>query len=327
MGQQLTTEITQATPFNFTIDRFAAHYILTQDEVDIEQFTRQKFCKNIKSIVTEMLVNHMNECDAQRIVERINPGEKDTEQERHLENCENIANFYVTIANLYAIVKKASDTPGITTCPIHSLQNMKDIINVQMQNINLAKDIYFLEEIDNTRELKTLYFDVYDPSSQLYTHMSDTANSQFQQDIRDFYTGFAGHELPSDIIEYNDISLEKCNISSSSENEQLFETYGRSLADIITCSKKIHNDTVSILEQIIIKIDGVDTINPNLNLLQVNEFVKNTREKIIEESIENLDKYKKGLEIFETVVEHLVNRTMQNQLYELNKQLHFLFTQ
>ena len=348
MGQQLAIEIGEEVPLHVVVDRAAAHYIITQNETDIEQFTQEDFCKDVELLVTDILSRNVSDLDTQLISQRINKGEKlvDITQaipcavgsEADQSDREAIARFYVSIAHLYAVLAKASGAPNVPKREVNvddiepGLQRIKDIIHVQLRNVQLAKAVYQLEEkIEHRKsglpDLEPLYFDVYDPSAQLYTQMSDAAKIQFEDDIRNFYVGFADEEIPSDVSTYADITLSKCCQSRDRESTELFEKYGHSLADIITSSKKAHSEIYPIMDQILIEVDGTVTVQPDLNVEQLDALMQNARETIVGEYMENERKYLKGLEMFEAIVEHQLGRTMQNQLANLNNQLYILVSQ
>ena len=348
MGQQLAIEVAEDTPLYVVVDRAAAHYILTQSEADIEQFTQEDFCKNVESLVADILSKNVSDLNAQIILQRINKGEKlvDVTQmipcgvgsETGQSDREAIARFYVAIAHLYAVLAKASGVLGVPDTEVmvddtkSRLQRIKDILHIQLQNVQLAEDVYQLEkEIEHKKgvlpDLEPLYFDVYDPSAQLYTHMSDAAKTQFEYDIKHFYTGFADEDMPSDVSTYRDIPLSKCCQQRDRGSTELFEEYGRSLADIITGSNKARSEFSPIMNEIIIEVDGIVTIHPDLNVEQLDALIQNARETIVGEYMENESKYLKGLEMFEAIVEHQLGQTMQSQLANLNDQLYILVSQ
>ena len=348
MGQQLAVEMSEDIPLHIVVDRATAHYISTQTNIDVERFAQEDFCKDVESLVTDILSRNVNDLDAQVILQRITKGQKQVDMseitpcvagsETGLSDREAIARFYTAVAHLYAVLARASGGAGIPDTEVNvdntepRLQRIKDIIRIQLQNVRLIEDVYQLEKKMEYRksvlpDLEPLYFDVYDPSAQLYTQMSEGATAQFRDDIKSFYAGFADDDIPPDILTYADITLSKSHKSSGQEFPELLKEYGRATADIVASARGADSQIAPIMDQVIVEIDGVRTVHPDLNIDRLNALMENAREVIVGEYIENEGKYLKGLEIFEAVIEHQLGRTMQNQLANLNNQLYVLVSQ
>ena len=353
MGQQVSVEVSEDIPLPEAIDKISAHYITTQTAEDMELFTQEEFCSTVMKLLSDIFLKRIHDLDSQLVLQRIKKGSKaldlaeltprtfeghDSER-AHLD----IADFYVRIAHLYSVVARALNMSNLLDITqkargmrSHSepsrLENIKSLVDTQLRNVHLAKEIYGLEEKMQQRKeelpnLEPLYFDVYDPSAQLYTGMSKKAKRRFEEDIKGFYKGFTQEDIPSGISGYSDISLSKSCKSDKDDDTPLFEEYGQRMGDVVVGARKARDELLGIINSLMLEEEGVKTVHPELTTDKLNELIERSREVIVEKYMENESDYLAGMETLEAVVERLLGDTMRNQLSGLNSQLLVLISQ
>lgn len=193
------------------------------------------------------------------------------------------------------------------------------------------------------QELMQLYYDDnYDYTTGKFAAMSEISKKEYEKDLLIFYNVFSGNtskELPPNIKSFNDIKLRNyhntpdCQGSKpifnqsikGSTSNKLFSLY----ADNVKKMVKNANDNQKALLDIINKLfvytiaspneEKEIRINPELNEINLQEIVVDTRNLIMKLYLTCEIDYTNGIKIYEAIIEDKILQTSQNQINYLNK--------
>jgi len=218
-------------------------------------------------------------------------------------------------------------------------------INPKVCDINEknANEVKSLEDEPGIKELVQLYYDdQYDYSTGQFLGMSESTKSQYDKDLKTFYTAFTGNsEIPSEVKGFKDIKLRDYskNPGCSEKNpkmkmkytlkntDQLFIKYANNINTMIQNAADNQHQLLSVINILFTyvydpynKEKKVIRINPNLtdNLLQ--KAVENTRKLIINLYVKCEEDYTNGIKIYEAIVESKILETTEKQITTLKNE-------
>ena len=280
--------------------------------------------------------------------------------------CRDIAKFYVKIAHLYAAIvstinpvyeyeddgqlktatlmnKKEIPKNAIITkydlniCNrrIKSLQSYKvgdgKDVSIQPAVCDIERDT--LEKEPGIPELKMLYYDNnYNYETGEFGEMREETASRFKEDLKRFYTTFTGEtDIPAGINDFSSIKLrfyrDCCaNEIHIKEDDDLFVLYAKHLNQMISNSKVNQNKLIQILDSLLVSDNGVMRVNSNISETEIQELIQNARTFIIDLYINCEEDYVKGMKIYESIVEHNILYTTEQQIETLQNQAKQLIT-
>ena len=280
--------------------------------------------------------------------------------------CRDIAKFYVKIAHLYAAIvstinpvyeyedggqlktatlmnKKEIPKNAIITkydlniCNrrIKSLQSYKvgdgKDVSIQPAVCDIERDT--LEKEPGIPELKMLYYDNnYNYETGEFGEMREETASRFKEDLKRFYTTFTGEtDIPAGINDFSSIKLrfyrDCCaNEIHIKEDDDLFVLYAKHLNQMISNSKVNQNKLIQILDSLLVSDNGVMRVNSTISETEIQELIQNARTFIIDLYINCEEDYVKGMKIYESIVEHNILYTTEQQIETLQNQAKQLIT-
>ena len=280
--------------------------------------------------------------------------------------CRDIAKFYVKIAHLYAAIistinpvyeyeeggqlktatlmdkneipKNAIITKydlNICNRRIKALQSYKvgDGKDVSLQPAVCDMDRDTLDKEPGIPELKMLYYDNnYNFETGEFGEMSEETAARFKEDLKRFYTTFTGEsEIPEGINDFSSVKLRYyrdccANEIHIKEDDDLFVLYAKHLNQMISNSKVNQNKLIQILDSLIISENGVMRVNSSISETEIQELIQNARALIIDLYINCEEDYVKGMKIYESIVEHNILYTTEQQIETLQNQAKQLIT-
>jgi len=191
-------------------------------------------------------------------------------------------------------------------------------------------------------ELMALYLDDnYDYSNGTFTGMSSETKSQFQNDLKTFYTAFTGNDvMPPEITRFSDIklrdfnSLKGCQGANSSlknkytinKNDKLFAEYAKNTQNMILTASTNQSKLLDVINELFTYVidpySGKQKIrvNPKLTDESLQKCVEKTRKLIIDLYVNCEMDYVKGIKLYEAIVEAKILETTQKQIQSLTKQ-------
>jgi len=210
-------------------------------------------------------------------------------------------------------------------------------------NMNLNKDgsVKNLEDEPGIVELLQLYLDDnYDYSNGTFTGMSDSTKSQFERDLKIFYTAFTGNkEMPPEIKKFSDIKLRDYNNKNSCQGEnpvfkqnyilsntdKLFEEYAKNIKDMIQSASNKQSELLGVINDLFIFVNDPYSdkkkirVNPSLTEDKLQKIVERTRNIIIELYVKCELDYVENLKVYEAIVESKILETTKKQIDNLEK--------
>ena len=196
-------------------------------------------------------------------------------------------------------------------------------------------------------ELDRLYYDNYDYVHGKFIGMSQANKTQYEKDLKVFYTHFTGknnynewnkdHKKKFSDIPLTDFhSSDLCRSEKSSwkqtyvgKEEGLFKEYADNLKKMMQIAAANQKAVIGILDEVfewIKKDDGttVITIKPDLTEKKLDEIVAKVRSQILELYYTCEKDFKNGLQIFEAVVKERYLKTSIARSKDLEKKMDVL---
>lgn len=165
-------------------------------------------------------------------------------------------------------------------------------------------------------ELERLYYDVYDFEDGVFNDMSSDMEKIYLKDLKKFYKAFTGKDLTSqdNINKFSDIELndysktDYCTSDSGyliSSDLSLIEKYGMHIKETLKKTKENHASLIDVLDYLFgFTFDGEDImIRPEITYEDLGEIVENTTRIIVNLYTECEKDFKKGIDIFEALIE------------------------
>jgi hypothetical protein len=169
-------------------------------------------------------------------------------------------------------------------------------------------------------ELRKLYNDVYDIKEDDFLSMSENMKQMYKRDVKIFYNAL--YDDPQDNVTYfSDISLNDytkgkgCNENGIYTKEykgllsdKLFKAYAQHIKDMETTTEQNQNKLLKVLNELFIsrineKNERDITINPDLNYRKLERLSETTRELILNLFVTCEKDYKKGIQIYQQIVD------------------------
>jgi len=217
-------------------------------------------------------------------------------------------------------------------------QDIKGSNTVEFSNNICAKDNTHLINEAGIFELSQLYYDVYDHTSGLYTEMTPETQQEYIRDVHQFYIAISGStEVPKHIVSFSDIKLKNFNTTNlCATNEGLFrkkfivdkrssllEKLGKHINDSRKTSELFREKLIDILDEVFLFSNQQKTviITPRLNGELLDKLIKEAR-KIISQMYITCEKdYYTTMQIYESIVEQQVSKTIHKKMGYLDRTL------
>ena len=171
-------------------------------------------------------------------------------------------------------------------------------------------------------ELRKLYNDVYDVKEDDFLSMSENMKQMYKKDVKTFYNALYGDDHDQNNVTYfSDISLNDytkgkgCNENGIYTKEykgllsdKLFKAYAQQIKDMETTTEQNQNKLLKVLNELFIsrmneKNEREITINPDLNYRKLERLSETTRELILNLFVTCEKDYKKGIQIYQQIVD------------------------
>uniref|UniRef100_A0A6C0KDL4 Uncharacterized protein n=1 Tax=viral metagenome TaxID=1070528 RepID=A0A6C0KDL4_9ZZZZ len=198
-----------------------------------------------------------------------------------------------------------------------------------------------LQDEEGIPELKQLYIDEYDYKIGKFTGMSEASKKQYQYDLELFYTTFTGKtSMPDTIQNFSDIPLIEFHNSKDCKpgsifnkvytiesSNQIYKLYAKHLASMIKNTQENQDKLMSIIDELFVfKINPKTnekevTIHPKLTDKSLKNIAVTTRKLITNIYIQCEKDFRKGLEIFETLVENQIKKNAMQKIKNLEEQV------
>ena len=193
-------------------------------------------------------------------------------------------------------------------------------------------------------ELRYLYLDTYDYGTGQFTKMSDAAKKEYKKDIETFYKAFTGNSsVPKDIDEFSKIPLADfhnragCQTGgvlsksfSYDAGSNIYVAYADHLKKMLNNAKENQNKLVTILGKIFIKkINKVTrreeySLHPSLTRNSLDKIVIETRKLIMNLYLDCEKDFRKGIKLFEGLVEKKEQMRNEKRRVHLEKEFNNL---
>ena len=215
-----------------------------------------------------------------------------------------------------------------------------EVIELNAKFCNLNKDTNNLSSEPGIPELEVLYYDEYDYNTGKFSTMSDKMKTEYNKDLKSFYTLFTGDDkLPSDIKKFGQIPLrdyKKINQCSKDGafrktyngtlKEKLFKEYVNNIKTMMKNTEENQSALLAIIDQLFVFVkDPQDpnkkliVINPKLDNKLLAKLITDTRTIIIKLYSTCEKDFFKGLQLFEAIVEKQVIDTSAAQIKRLQE--------
>lgn len=189
-------------------------------------------------------------------------------------------------------------------------------------------------------ELKKLYYDVFDYTTNNYIGMSEKSKQQYKQDVELFYKVFTGkQEVPKEVENFSDIKLKDFYHHSSCKkdsplnqtykvkaNDPIIANYAKQNAEIMATIERKQNKLIDILEEVFIYQVDKETqerkiiIHPRLTMNKLDQIVERARNIIIDLYVGCENDFMKLLKIFETLVEKQILLATEMKMKQLQQE-------
>ena len=230
--------------------------------------------------------------------------------------------------------------------PIGGANTIDDEITMQPKicEMNTNKDgtVKSLMDEPGIQELMQLYLDdKYDYSNGTFTGMSDETKTQFQNDLKTFYTTFTGNDvMPPEITKFSDIKLKDysklkgCqgdtptlkNKYTINKNDKLFVEYAKNTQNMIQSAATNQSKLLDVINELFTYVIDPYTkkqkirVNPKLTEESLQKNVEKTRKLIIALYVECEMGYVRGIKLYQAIVEAKILETTQKQINSLKKE-------
>jgi hypothetical protein len=198
-------------------------------------------------------------------------------------------------------------------------------------NLMENSDVKTFNEEPGIPELMHLYYDDgFDYKSGNFSNMSEDSKEQFRKDLHAFYREFTGEDnVPSNITKFADIKLRNYgNFNCSDEkipiDKTLFAEYANNLKKMIISAKEKQEQLLQIINKLFISHENSEgkqyiRIHPHLTDQELQKFIENTRELIIELYLKCESDFTNGLQLYEAIIESRIFQTTQMQINTLKQ--------
>ena len=220
-----------------------------------------------------------------------------------------------------------------------NLNNEKKIVVVNPAVCKMNKSAQKLADEPGILNLEQLYYDVYDWKKGEFVDMSENMKKEYKKNVNEFNTSLQSHTI---VDTFSDISLP----DYTDGNKQICEEKGiynvpykgtladNKFNDYAFHIKKMEKNTtlnqnkllVILNEIFIIKKDKSITLNPHLNERKVQRLLETTRNLLIDLFVECEKDYRKGLKLYQKIVDEQLKKIIPSQVKILNAEINKLLT-
>lgn len=273
--------------------------------------------------------------------------------------CHNISIFYTKIVHLYAAIYKVIGEQSICALKkdIHSIKTKKttnrenDVVYIKSnycKKNEILKTNFLTDEI-GIPELEELYKDSYNEETRTF-HMSEEQKEKYNNDVNLFYKTYTGKENNGTIKSFKDIPIfdyntgPRCNEEKNRNSLKIYagidsnyniKNFAEHLSSIMNYANNAQLTLVDFLENIVFKkTENSYIINPQLNMVILDDLIEKTRKIIVSMFLECEEKYQKAVTLFKTIifdknisisgkrVKNIRNNKVKSAFDMLNKEKH-----
>ena len=197
-----------------------------------------------------------------------------------------------------------------------------------------------LQDEQGIPELQDLYFDQYNYETGKFSKMTSATQREYVKDVHEFYKVFSGHDtLPeSPPMTFKDIRLDDYSRSASCQGphalfkrkapgnlkEELFQKYALTLQHMMRTSGDVQENLLNVINELFTyDIDDKQNekklvrVHPDLTETKLTRLLADSRKIIVDYYLSCEKDYKKGVKIYETIVENQEKNTLVSQLSSL----------
>ena len=195
-------------------------------------------------------------------------------------------------------------------------------------------------------ELRKLYNDEYDVKEGEFVSMTENMKKMYIKDVKTFYNALYGDDasIPENVTYFSDISLNDytkgkgCNENGIYTKEykgllsdKLFKAYAQQIKDMETTTEKNQNKLLKVLNELFIsrmneKNEREITIHPDLNDRKLERLAETTRELILNLFITCEKDYKKGIQLYQQIVDSKLINIIPAKKANLQNKINLLMT-
>jgi hypothetical protein len=303
------------------IDEYIAALIISMDFESLYHMSEEKFCKEIQQLTRNIICDQIQGVNLIVLYKRIKIGfspQRDDEieiynDERKQDICDEIAKFYVSLANIYAAIVNILK-------PLLKGEQQTDICQHVLSTIADAEDRKHM------MELEQLYFDKFNPDTDSFDGISEQGEKMYKEDLMSFYGGFSSaKELPANIKRFSDISLDEVKNKSKRNREtttNLFQQLGQHINQMVNKSLERTEKLKQILDALFVPFPENKTrIHPNLTQSSLQKLVFKTR-KLIVDLYANCERDQRETQrLLKLISGEKLEKTLQNQVAFLEKNI------
>lgn len=304
------------------IDEYIASLIISMDLESLYQLSEEKFCKEVQQLTRNIVCDQIHGIDLVTLYKRVKTGfpsiqsEPDDieiyNEERKQEVCDDIAKFYVSIANVYAAIINILQ-------PLLKGDQQTDICQHVLSTIANA------EKNKQMMELEQLYFDKYNSETEEFDGWTELGEKMYKEDLTSFYGGFQGEDnLPPSIQKFSDISLDTIpkQYNPTTRSKDLFHQLGRHVYQTVSKSMERTEKLKLILDAIFIPMSNNKTrIQPDLTQTSLHKLIFKTR-KLIVDLYANCERDQRETQkLLKLISGEKLEKTLQNQVSSIEAAL------
>jgi hypothetical protein len=221
-----------------------------------------------------------------------------------------------------------------------NLNNEKKIVVVNPAVCKMNKSAQKLADEPGILNLEQLYYDIYDWKKGEFVDMSENMKKEYKKNVNEFNAAL--HKEVKSNETFSDISLP----DYTDGNKQICEEKGiynvpykgtladNKFNDYAFHIKKMEKNTtlnqnkllVILNEIFIIKKDKSITLNPHLNERKVQRLLETTRNLLIDLFVGCEKDYRKGLKLYQKIVDEQLKKIIPSQVKILNAEINKLLT-
>lgn len=307
------------------MDEYIASLIISMDLESLYQMSEEKFCKEVEQLTRNTICDQIRGVNLIVLYKRIHNGfspqtDDDIEvinNERRQQMCDEIAKFYVSLANVYAAIISI----------LKPLLKGEQHTNVCQHVLSTIADA---EERKHMMELEQLYFDKFNPETDAFDGFSEQGEKMYKDDLISFYGGFRGvKELPSSIQRFSDISLDEVKNAKPKTSRRIRETttnlfyqLGQHIYQMVSKSLERTEKLKQILDALFVPLPENKTlIHPHLTQTSLHKLLFKTR-KLIVDLYANCERDQRETQrLLKLISGEKLEKTLQNQVDYLNKNM------
>jgi hypothetical protein len=325
MSLQNLYEDDNSSQFLERIDEYIATLIISMDMESLYQMSDAKFCSEMQELTRNIVCDHIQGVNLIFLYKRIKFGfssqiDNDIEiydDERKQQVCDEIARFYVSVANIYAAIINILK-------PLLKGEQQTDICQHVLSTIADA------EKQNHMIELEELYFDKFNPETEAFDGFTELGEKMYKDDLSSFYGGYQGQEdLPHSIQKFSDISFDQIPNQNKSKSKKvttnsnnLFEKLGQHIYQTVSKSVERTEKLKLILDALFVPLPENKTcIHPELTQTSLQKLVFKTRKLIVDLYANCENDQRETQRLLKHISGEKLEKTLQNQVVSLESVL------